>query len=178
MQANGTYPIPPGVTEIGGLDVAGYIVNPETLEPVDGKLVLSLLIGGAYAQYATAYKDLVINAPENFKPEEAASIPEVWITAFQLLKSVLQVEENSGKFALIYAAAAGVGTSLLMLCKLFGIKSIAVSSSKDKLDVCTSLGADFTINYREVDTPDKFIAEIMNITGGKGVDYILDPIGA
>ena len=129
MQANGTYPIPPGVTEVGGLDCSGYIVDPETLEPIDDQLVIGLLNGGAYAQYAKLNKDMVIKAPKNFTKVEAASIPEVWITAYQLLKFVLQVDENSDRYALIYAAASGVGTSLIQLCKLFGLKSIAVSSS-------------------------------------------------
>ena len=78
---------------------------------------------------------------------------------------------------MIYAAAAGVGSSLIQLCKLFGIKSIAVASSKDKLDFCTSIGADYIINYKEI-TGEAFIARIQEITGGKGVDYILDPICA
>jgi NADPH:quinone reductase-like Zn-dependent oxidoreductase len=61
---------------------------------------------------------------------------------------------------------------------MMGIKTIAVSSSKDKLDVCTSLGADFTINYKEVNTTESFVAEVMNMTNGKGIDYIVDPICA
>jgi NADPH:quinone reductase-like Zn-dependent oxidoreductase len=113
MQANGKYPIPPGVTQIGGLDCAGYVIDPKTYKPINDQLVMSLLSGGAYSQYATSPKDLLINAPKNMKVGEAASIPEVWLTAYQLLKFVLQVEENAEKTALIYAAAAGVGSSLI-----------------------------------------------------------------
>jgi tumor protein p53-inducible protein 3 len=89
MQANGKYPAPAGVTTIGGLDCAGYVVDPKTLEPVNDHLVMSLLNGGAYAQYATSPKDLLIAVPKNLKVQEAASIPEVWLTAYQLLKMVL-----------------------------------------------------------------------------------------
>lgn len=67
--------------------------------------------------------------PKNLSGVQAASIPEVWLTAYQLLKMILEVEENAGKTALVYAAAAGVGSSLIQLCKLFGIKTIAVASS-------------------------------------------------
>ena len=69
MQATGKYPIPPGVTKIGGLDCAGVIVNPQTLEPVDGEIVMSLLSGGAYSRYAVAHKDHVLKAPKNFDAE-------------------------------------------------------------------------------------------------------------
>lgn len=98
---------------------------------------------------------------------------EVWLTAYQLLHFVAKVKE--GETVLIHAAASGVGTSLIQLCKLVGAKSIAVSSSKDKLDFCSSLGADFTINYKE--EPD-FSAKVLELTGGKGVNVILDPVGA
>ena len=77
---------------------------------------MSLLSGGAYSQYATAHKDHVLKAPKNFEADQVcqvASIPEVWFTAYQLLKLVLEVKEHQGKTALIYAAAAGVGTSLI-----------------------------------------------------------------
>ena len=89
MQANGKYPIPAGVTTIGGLDCVGYVVDPKTLQPINDQLVMSLLSGGAYAQYATSPKDLLIAAPKSLKVQEAASIPEVWLTAYQLLKMVL-----------------------------------------------------------------------------------------
>jgi NADPH:quinone reductase-like Zn-dependent oxidoreductase len=89
MQANGKYPAPAGVTTIGGLDCAGYVVDPKTLEPVNDHLVMSLLNGGAYAQYATSPKGLLMSVPKNLKVQEAASIPEVWLTAYQLLKMVL-----------------------------------------------------------------------------------------
>ena len=79
---------------------------------------------------------------------------------------------------MIYAAASGVGTSLIQLCKFMGIKSIAVASSKDKLDMCKWLGADEVINYKEINTAELFTQEIMKMTGDKGVDYIIDPICA
>jgi tumor protein p53-inducible protein 3 len=82
MQANGVYPIPAGVTEIGGLDCAGHVVDPVTLQPLSEQLVMSLLSGGAYAQYATAHKDMLMSVPKNLGATEAAAIPEVWLTAY------------------------------------------------------------------------------------------------
>ena len=79
---------------------------------------------------------------------------------------------------MVYAAASGVGTSLIQLCKLMGIKSIAVASTQDKLDTCSSLGADFTINYKELNTAETFAQKVMEFTGNNGVDYILDPVCA
>lgn len=109
-------------------------------------------------------------------PCQAAAIPEVYLTAFQLLKFVLGVEENQNKIALIYAAASGVGTSLIQLCKMMGIQTIAVTSSQEKLDQCTQLGANHIINYKEVNTPESFAAKVMEYTNNHGADYILDPI--
>ena len=95
---------------------------------------MGLLSGGAYAQYGKINADHVMKVPnfsdQKLQAAQGAAIPEVWLTAFQLLKFVLQVEENQNKTALIYAAASGVGTSLIQLCKMMGIKSIAVASTK------------------------------------------------
>lgn len=82
MQANGAYPIPPGVTEIGGLDCSGYVVDPQTLQPVSEELVFALLNGGAYSQYATCHRETVLKAPKGLSIVEVAAIPEVWITAY------------------------------------------------------------------------------------------------
>lgn len=140
---------------------------------------MSLLSGGAYGQYATAHKDHIMRVPPSLAMDAAqlAAIPEVWLTAYQLLKFILQVEENAGKTALLYAAASGVGTALIQLCKMMGVRSIAVSSSKEKLDVCQSLGADFTLNYKELNK-DQFVESVMKLTDNKGVDYIVDPVFA
>ena len=107
----------------------------------------------------------------------AAAIPENWLTAYQLLKFVLEVKENDGKTALVWAAASGVGTSLIQLCKMMGIKSIAIASTQEKLDACKGLGADHVLNYKEV-SKEQFAAKVMEFTDNKGVDYLLDPVCA
>ena len=77
----------------------------------------------------------------------------------------------------MYAAASGVGTSLIQLCKMFGIKTIAIASTQEKLEFCEKLGADFSINYKQF-AKDDFVAKVMEFTNNKGVDYILDPVCA
>lgn len=93
-----------------------------------------------------------------------------------MLQFVLEVKENANKIALIYAAASGVGTSLIQLCKMMGIQTIAVASSKEKLEQCTELGANYIINYKEANTPESFASKVMEYTNNHGADYILDPI--
>lgn len=103
----------------------------------------------------------------------AAAIPETWLTSYQLINFVGQAK--TGDFALVHAAASGVGVSALQLCRSQGIKPIAVASSPEKLSMAMDLGAIEGINYKE--TPD-FSDRIMEITENKGVNLILDPIGA
>ena len=99
---------------------------------------------------------------------------EVFCTAYQILFLVSKAE--AGETILVHAAASGVGTSLIQLCKSKGIKTIAVASNNEKLTFCKEkLGADFTINYKE--TPD-YHDKVLEFTGGKGVNVIADPVGA
>ena len=104
--------------------------------------------------------------------EESAAIPEVWCTAYQLLNFIARIEK--GETALIHAAASGVGTTMLQLCRAQGVNTIAVASTQDKLDYCREeLGASHTINYKE--TPE-FASLVKEFTGGKGVNVIQDPV--
>lgn len=105
----------------------GKIVDKDSLEEVSDQRVIALLPGGAYSQYINVEFGHMIVAPPKLTLEQLAAIPEVWMTAFQLLNLVAKVEH--GETALILAAASGVGTSLIQLCKRQGIKSIAVASS-------------------------------------------------
>ena len=176
MQANGKYPVPAGVTLIGGLDSSGYLVDAKTLEPTeDKKMYAALLSGGAYAEYAAVVKDHLMPL-DGMTDLEGGALSEVWITAYQLLKFILQVEENKGKTALVYAAASGVGTSIIQLCKMFGVKTIAIASTAEKLEFCEKLGCEFSINYKE-HQKEAFVQKVMEFTQNKGIDYILDPIG-
>ncbi|CDW89533.1 nad h quinone oxidoreductase [Stylonychia lemnae] len=124
-------------------------------------------------RFATVHKDSIMDLPKDFEFEKAAAIPEVWCTAFQILVQIAQVQK--GDTVLIHAAAAGVGTSLIQLCKKYGATVIAVSSTDEKLQFCKELGADHLINYKI--NPD-FSPSVLEFTNNKGADIILDPVSA
>lgn len=172
LQRQGKYPPPKGGTKIIGLECAGEVVEPGSLRP-SGKRVMALLPGGGYAQYVKVLKGHTMPlVSEDQLYSEAASIPEVWCTAYQLLNLIARVQP--GETVLIHAAASGVGTSMLQLCRAQGVKTIAVASNRIKLDFCKNqLGASHVINYRK--TPN-FGALVKGMTAGKGVNVIQDPV--
>lgn len=114
-----------------------------------------------------------MQVPKNMDFPTSASIPEAWLTAYQLLFKV--AEAKKGETALVLAAASGVGSCLLQLCKFAGIDAIAVSSCPEKLKICKDLGAFDGINYKQVP---EFSERVKLITDGAGADIILDPVMA
>jgi tumor protein p53-inducible protein 3 len=171
MQRQGKYPPSPGVSPIIGLECAGEIVDPVSLEPT-GQRVMALLPGGGYSQYVKVLKSHTMPLfSESMTWEEAAGIPEVWCTAYQLLHLVAKIKE--GDTALIHAAASGVGTTMLQLCKTARVRTIAVTSSDLKLQICKSLGADAGVNYK---ADAEWSKQVLDLTQGRGVDLITDPV--
>ena len=129
---------------------------------------MALLPGGGYADYVKVLKDHTVPLMYEAQSwEEATAIPEVWCTAYQLLHLVAGVRK--GETCLIHAAASGVGTAMLQLCKTEGVETIAVASKNNKLDFCKSLGASHLINYKE--TPE-FSKAVKSFTNGGGVNVI------
>lgn len=173
----GIYPALPGETEIIGLEAAGYLVNsPEEYksgEYTKNERVMALLPGGGYGDIARVHRDHLIKIPDNLSFEEAAAIPETWLTSYQLL--FLVANATKGKTCLVHAAASGIGCAVIQLCKQVGVTTIAVTSNQEKVQFATDLGADYGINYKE--NPD-FSDLVKEYTNGKGVDIILDCIGA
>ena len=103
----------------------------------------------------------------------AAAISEVWLTAFQLISYIGKIQP--GQTVLIHAGASGVGTSLIQLAKKIGAKAIVTAGSEEKIEYCKTLGAADGINYK---TTPEFSAKVLELTGGAGVDLLLDPVGA
>lgn len=173
LQARGRYPVPAGASTIMGLEAAGEVV--ELGEGVDnvaiGDRVCALLTGGGYAEYVTSPASLLLPLPETLSMEEAAALPEVFYTAF--LNLYLEGELKEGERALIHAAGSGVGTAALQLCRLTGNPVIGTASAS-KLDAILELGAERAIDRHSED----FSEVIRELTGGRGVDVILDPVGA
>lgn len=173
LQARGRYPVPAGASTIMGLEAAGEVV--EVGEGVDnvavGDRVCALLTGGGYAEYVTSPASLLLPLPETLSMEEAAALPEVFYTAF--LNLYLEGDLKEGERAVIHAAGSGVGTAALQLCRLTGNPVIGTASAS-KLDAILALGAERAIDRHRED----FAEVIRELTEGRGVDVILDPVGA
>jgi tumor protein p53-inducible protein 3 len=174
LQRRGKYPPPEGTPNILGLEMAGVIekVGPKVEGWKVGDRVCALLPGGGYAEKVVIPAGLAMSIPDSFSFEEAAAIPEVYLTAFLNL-SVLG-KAAAGEYVLIHAAGSGVGTAAIQIIREMGGIPIATAGSQDKLDICRELGAHHLINYKEED----FSARVAEITSNKGVQLILDPVGA
>ncbi len=174
QQRRGVYPPPPGASDIPGLEVSGSIV--EIGDGVSGwkpaARVAALLAAGGYAQYVNVPAGLLIEIPETVSSIEAAGLPEVAATVV----SNLFIEGGLGQdqALLIHGGAGGIGSMAIQLAKAAGARVIVTASSAEKLDYCRALGADEGINYREED----FSARVKELTDAKGVDLILDVVGA
>lgn len=173
MQRKGQYPPPPGDSPILGLEIAGVVmeIGKEVTEWTIGDKVCGLIGGGGYAEYAVIPAKQALPIPENLSFEQAAGIPEVFLTAFQAINWIgkLQKEES----ILIHAGASGVGTAAIQIAKAIGAK-VFVTASKGKHETCLQLGAAKAIDYKN----ENFEERIKELTGGKGVDMIIDFIAA
>lgn len=171
VQRSGKYPPPPGASSILGLEIAGVVaeVGDGVDEALIGKRVCALLSGGGYGAFATVDAALLLNLPDDMSFERAAAFPEVFTTAYVNLKMEGQVEQ--GQRAMIHAAASGVGTAALQLCREWGVEAWATASGP-KLEACRSLGAHRVINRHE-----QSFLDVVRAHAPEGVDMILDPVG-
>jgi putative PIG3 family NAD(P)H quinone oxidoreductase len=168
LQAAGRYPPPPGASEIIGLECAGVVV--EVGESVRGWSIgdraMALLPGGGYAEEVVVHAGSAMHVPDSLSDEEAAAIPEVFLTAFLNLFLLAQLRE--GESVLIHGGGSGVGTAATTLCKLAGTRVFVTAGSPEKCARCLEHGADVAIDYRVDDFVEK----------ARGVNVILDHIGA
>ena len=173
MQRKGAYPPPPGASDIPGLEVAGTVasVGAEVQIWRAGDRVCALVAGGGYAEYCVAPAPQCLPVPDRMDLTHAAAIPEtfftVWTNVFE--RGHLQ----AGESALIHGGSSGIGTTAIQLARAFGARVFATAGSAGKCAACERLGAERAINYREQD----FVAAIRALTGGRGVDLILDIVG-
>lgn len=157
-----------------GVEVAGVVeaVGEDVDMPV-GSHVMGLVNGGAYAEYALMPEGRAMIVPDNLDWENAAAIPEVFLTAYQTLFWLGNLQ--AGETVLIHAAGSGVGTAAIQLAKQISqVNVIATAGSAEKLAVAKDLGADVCINYKE----ENFAEVVEEVTDGKGADVILDFVGA
>jgi putative PIG3 family NAD(P)H quinone oxidoreductase len=174
LQRMGKYPPPKGASPVLGLEMAGIVeeVGTNCSGWRTGDRVCGLLPGGGYAEYVAIPAKIAMPIPETLSFEEAAAIPEVFLTAFQALYWLGGLKP--GQNVLVHAGASGVGTAAIQLIKEAGANAIVTSGSAKKLDFCLKLGAKIAINYND----GEFAKQVLEATGNQGVDIILDFIGA
>jgi NADPH:quinone reductase len=172
-QRSGSYPPPPGASDLPGLEIAGEVVavGSDAKKHKIGDKVMSLVAGGGYAQYCIAQDAQAMTVPPALSMIEAGALAEtlmtVWHNVFE------RGGLKAGETLLIHGGSSGIGTMAIQLAKAFGAKAIVTVGSQQKASACLKLGADHAINYKTQD----FVTEVKTITGGKGVELILDMVG-
>lgn len=175
LQREGKYPPPLGASPIMGLDMSGVVEKVGKMckgQWKQGDRVFGLLSGGGYSEYVTISEEMAIPIPDSLSFEEAAAIPEVFLTAYQTLFWIGKLERD--ETVLIHAGASGVGTAAIQLVQTIGATSIVTVGSVEKQKKCLELGAKYAFNYHE----GPFASQVKNATHRQGVHLILDFIGA
>lgn len=171
LQRKGSYNPPPGAPSLLGLELAG-----ELLTPVEqwrrGDRVMAVVTGGAYAEFAVVPIGMLLRVPDRFSYEEAAAIPEAFLTAYLNLFTLGKLE--AGGSVLIHAGGSGVGTAAVQLARAAGARVFATAGTDAKLARCRELGAELTVNYKR----EPFVKRVLDATDGAGVNLVLDFIGA
>lgn len=176
LQRTGNYPVPPGASDIPGLEVAGTIVGGDAQAMAAagfkaGDRVCALVAGGGYAELCVAPVGQCLPVPKGLSDVEAASLPETFFTVWSNVFDRGRLQP--GESFLVQGGTSGIGVTAIQMAKALGAgKVIATAGSDDKVRACLDLGADHAINYKTQD----FKEEAKSLTGGKGVDVILDMV--
>jgi NADPH:quinone reductase len=173
-QRKGEYPPPPGASPVIGLEVAGEVVvaGAEVTRWKPGDRVCALTNGGAYAEYCTAPAAQCLPWPKGYDALRAAALPETYFTVWANLFGHGRLA--AGETVLVHGGTSGIGVTAIQLAKAFGAKVFATAGSAEKVAACLRLGADAAIDYRAQD----FVEEVKRLAGGRGVDVVLDMVGA
>jgi len=174
LQRQGLYPPPPGASPILGLECAGVVseLGPGVSGWKVGDRAMALLAGGGYAAQVVVDAGSAMHVPERLSLEEAAAVPETFLTAYLNLFQLGGLA--SGGSALVHGGGSGVGTSAIQLIRAAGARALVTAGSAGKCDRCRALGADVAIDYRQ----ESFAQRVREATDGQGVDVVLDSIGA
>ena len=173
LQRLGKYPVPPGASDIPGLEVAGVVaaVGADVRGWSIGDSICALLAGGGYAERAVAPQEQCLPIPKGLSAIQAAGIPEtfftVWTNVFQ------RGRLTPGETILIHGGTSGIGTTAIQLAHVFGARVFTTAGSDEKCAAAKRLGADEAFNYRTQD----WVAAAKDATGGRGVDLVLDMVG-
>ena len=177
LQRQGRYPPPEGVTDVLGLEVAGTVTAVGEAVAAEGGWrvgdpVMAVLPGGGYAEHAVVPAAVALPVPASLGLVEAAAVPEVFLTAYDNM--VLRGRLAAGEAVLVHGGTSGIGTAAIQLIRRAGGRVIVTASTPAKLSAARALGADAGINYAEED----FTARARELTEGRGVDVVLDVVGA
>ena len=175
LQRKGLYPMPPGASDLPGLEVAGTVVGGDSDELTaagfaHGDRVCALVAGGGYAELCVAPIAQTLPSPKGLSDIEAASLPETFFTVWQNVFHIAGLQ--SGEWLLVQGGSSGIGVTAIQLANALGAQVIVTAGSEDKCAACIALGADHAINYRTQD----FVAEVLRITDKRGVDVVLDMV--
>ena len=176
LQRTGNYPVPPGASDIPGLEVAGEIIDGDAAAMSaaglkKGDRVCALVAGGGYADLCVAPVGQCLPVPKGLSDIEAASLPETFFTVWSNVFDRGRLQR--GEVFMVQGGTSGIGVTAIQMAKAMGAGMvIATAGSDEKCEACVKLGADHAINYKSKD----FAGEAKALTGGKGVDVILDMV--
>lgn len=173
LQRSGNYPVPPGASDLPGLEVAGEIVGGDLngTEFKQGDMVCALVQGGGYAEYCVAPIVQCLPVPQGLSAVEAASLPETFFTVWSNVFD--RVKLSGAETLLVQGGTSGIGVTAIQIATALGHRVFATAGSDDKCRACEALGAERGINYKTED----FVEIVKAATGGKGVNVILDMVG-
>ena len=175
LQRTGNYPVPPGASDIPGLEVAGVIVSGDAAAMATanfkvGDRVCALVAGGGYAELCVAPIGQCLPVPKGLTDIEAATLPETFFTVWSNVFERAYLAK--GETLLIQGGSSGIGVTAIQIAKALGATVIVTAGSDEKCAACVALGADHAINYKIAD----FAVEVKKLTNGKGVNVILDMV--
>ena len=172
LQRTGNYPVPPGASDIPGLEVAGEIVDGDLGGSgfAKGDMVCALVQGGGYAEYCAAPVAQCLPVPKGWSAIEAASLPETFFTVYSNVFERARLAE--GETLLVQGGSSGIGVTAIQMATAVGHRVFATAGTDDKCRACESLGAERGINYRTED----FVEVVKSLTGGKGANVIIDMV--
>ena len=175
LQRKGLYPVPPGASDLPGLEVAGVIIAGDAAALAAaglelGDRVCALVAGGGYAELCVAPVGQCLPVPAGLSDIEAASLPETFFTVWSNVFDRAHLQ--AGETLLVQGGTSGIGVTAIQMAKAAGASVIATAGSDEKCAACLQLGADHAINYRSHD----FVAEVQRVTEGRGVNVILDMV--
>jgi NADPH:quinone reductase len=175
LQRKGLYPMPPGVSDLPGLEIAGTVAGGDAAELAAagfaiGDRVCALVAGGGYAQKCVAPIGQCLPVPKGLSDIEAAALPETFFTVWQNVFDIARLQP--GETLLVQGGSSGIGVTAIALAKAIGCTVIVTAGTDEKCAACVQLGADHAVNYKTQD----FVAEVKRLTQGRGADVVLDMV--